>query len=445
MTAIEKLDQGQDAASVTKLYVGVDTHADTHTVAALDGVGRVLWTKTYPATSVGYQAVITCLESLGPVGETLVGVEGTNSYGAGLTRALVAGGFDVFEVLRPTRQVRRMDGKSDPIDAVEAARALISGRGVSVPKSGTGAAESLRCLNVARNKYVSVMKALSNAVLSLLITASVQVREKYEAETTRETLRKLRNCRPGCLGADSVDFFVLTSLKTMAKTHWDLNQAAAGLEDRMHALLQVHYPALLELYGVGTITAATLVAAAGDNPHRIRSEAAFAKMCGACPIPASSGKTNRYRLNRGGNRQANKALHQIAIVRMSNHEPTIQYAARQTERGKTKREILRQLKRALCRPIYRALVNPHRAAQLGDETPHLNGKRLRKRRTEKGLTQQQVARALKTHHTQISKIENEAKPLLKLRALYHQWLQNDCPPSPPQMAPPPHQALQKAA
>lgn len=445
VTTIDKLERGRAGVPATQFYVGVDTHADTHTVAALDGVGRVLWTNTYPATSVGYQTVVAHLEGLGSAEEMLVGVEGTNSYGAGLTRALQGSGFEVFEVLRPTRQVRRMDGKSDPIDAVEAARALISGRGVSVPKSGAGVAESLRFLNVARNQHVSAISALSNAVLSLLVTASAQIREEYEARTTGATLQKLRNCRPGRLDAASVDFFVLTSLKTMAKTHWDLSQAATKLEERMHALLETHYPALLNLYGVGTVTAAALVTAAGDNPHRIRSEAAFAKMCGACPIPASSGKTNRHRLNRGGNRQANKALHRIAIVRLGNHEPTIEYAARQTECGKTKKEILRQLKRALCRPIYRALVDPHRAAQLSKETAHLDGKHLRKMRAEKGLTQKQVAQALDTHHTQISKIENEAKQLLRLRSEYHQLLQNGHPTPTQQTRPTPPQAHQKAA
>lgn len=425
----------------TKFYVGVDTHIDTHTVAILDAAGRTLETSAHAATPHGYQDVIDTLKGLGDLSVIQVGVEGTNSYGAGLTRALQDSRFEVFEVLRPTRQVRRMDGKSDPIDAVEAARTLMSGRGISVPKSGVGAAESLRHLNVARNQHVSMMTALSNAILALLVTASAQIREKYRANTTRETLRKLRNSRPRPLEVDSVDYCALTSLKTMARTHQTLALAAEELEERMRVLLEVHYPALLQLHGAGTITAATLAATAGDNPKRIRNEAAFAKMCGACPIPASSGRTDRHRLNRGGNRQANKALHQIAVVRMSNHEPTRQYVERQIKRGKAKPEILRQLKRALCRSVYRALTNPHELTRANEETPHLTGKNLRKTRNEKGLTQAQVAAALDTNPTLISNIETESRPLPKLRVRYYEHLKSHGQT----MQSKPHEDLQTAA
>ena len=428
-----------------RFYVGVDTHTNTHTIAVLDAVGRVRETHTYPATPGGYRKVINLLTGLGGPSVVQAGVEGTNSYGAGLTRALQANGFTVFEVLRPARQVRRLDGKSDPIDAVEAARTLMIGRGISTPKSATGVAESLRYLNAARNNYVSTMTSISNQILGFLVTAPAPLRQKYRAKETSQTLQKLRNSRPAHLDETSVDFHVLTTMKTLAKTHQHLKEAAENLEQQMNALLQEHYPALLALYGVGTITAATLVATAGDNPSRIRSEAAFAKMCGACPIPASSGKTSRHRINRGGNRQANAALHRIALTRMNSDETTRQYVARQTKAGKTKREITRQLKRALCRSIYRALVNPHQLQQTRQDTPHLDGKNLRQLRTQKGFTQTQVATALATSPTQISNIETENRHLPKLRIRYHQWLQKPHHQPTQQPTPTPQGTHKKAA
>ena len=336
---LNALQESSEFESQARFYVGVDTHTDTHTIAVLDDVGRTLKTATYSTTAGGYRSVVKALARFGSPAQVVVGVEGTNSYGAGLTRVLQAGGFTVFEVLRPTRQVRRMDGKSDPIDAVEAARTLISGRGISVPKSSIGAAESLRYLNAARDKYVSIMTALSNAILSLLITAPEGIREKYARGTIVNKLQALVGCRPGALDPTSVDFHVLTTLKSLARTYQETKKAADFLKDQMRLILEKEYPVLLAVHGVGTITAAALTITAGDNPQRIHSEAAFAKLCGACPIPASSGKTNRHRLNRGGDRRANKALHRIALVRLSTHQPTKDYAQRQTQRGKTKKEI----------------------------------------------------------------------------------------------------------
>lgn len=383
----------------------------------LDAAGRTLVTTTYPATSAGYRCAVKDLDKFGGPDQVKVGVEGTNSYGAGLTRFLQTTGFTVFEVLRPTRQVRRMDGKSDPIDAVEAARTLISGRGISIPKTGTGPAESLRYLIAARDKYVSVMTALSNSVLSLLVTAPEGIRQKYSQATTTKTLACLAACRPGKLDSTSADFHVLTALKSMARTHKDINEAATVLGEHARVILEEHYPVLLTVYGVRTMTAAALAITAGDNPQRIRSEAAFAKLCGACPIPASSGKTNRHRLNRGGDRRGNKALHRIALVRMSKHQPTRDYVDRQTGRGKTKNEILRQIKRALCREIYRALTRPAH-----DATP-ATGAVLRATRTAQGISQTQAARALNTWPARISDIETDRRPLPTLRSQYEQWLQ----------------------
>lgn len=408
---IEAGPQGQEC-----FYAGVDTHTDTHTIAVLDAAGRTVETATYAATPAGYRAAIKVLNGFGGPENVRVGVEGTNSYGAGLTRSLQAAGFTVFEVLRPARQVRRMDGKSDPIDAVEAARSLMSGRGISIPKTSTGPSERLRYLNAARDKYVSIMTALSCSILSLLVTAPEAIRSKYSQSTTAQTLILLANCRPGKLDPANTDFYVLTALKSMAQTHQDIKKTADVLEQQMRVIIDEHYPALSGVHGVGTITAAALAITAGDNPQRIHSEAAFAKLCGACPIPASSGRTNRHRLNRGGDRRGNKALHRIALVRMSTHQPTKDYVELQTKQGKTKKEILRQLKRALCREIYRALTRPTSAKPS-------TGAQLRAQRTAKGISQTQAAQALETWPARISDIETDRRPLTDLRANYQRWLQ----------------------
>lgn len=400
-------------------WVGIDTHSETHTVAVLDAAGRTLMTGTYPATKTGYQEVVEGLVCLGRPAQFRVGVEGTNSYGAGLSRTLQTAGFEVFEVLRPARRVRRMDGKSDPIDAVEAARTLMSGRGVSVPKNGVGYAESLRYLHAARDKYVGMMTAISNAVLALVVTAPVSLREKYAQKTTEKTIAALAACRPGMRDHAGTDYHVLSALRSMAKTYGDLKEEAGRLEEQMRGILEDHYRALLAVYGVGVVSAADLVVTAGDNPERIRSEAAFAKLCGACPIPASSGKTNRHRLNRGGDRRANRALHRIALVRMSSHRETRAYVEKQTQRGKGKKEILRQLKRFICREIYRALVKPETIKQ------PVVGSELRAQREAQGFTRPQVAKILGTWPSRISDIERDRFPALELRGKYHDWLQTN--------------------
>lgn len=391
---------------------GVDTHTDTHTLAVLDPQGRIVHTETFPATPTGYQCLADAITST--AGRVHVGVEGTNSYGAGLTRALQADGLTVSEVLRPTRQVRRMDGKSDPVDAIAAARAVLSGHGLSTPKVTTGSGEALRYLHVARRKLVSVMSALSNQISSLLVTAPEPIRGKYQHLHRAERISALARCRPGGTDPSSLDSNVLTVLKTLACTHRDLASKAAMLTSRIKAILEQHQPALLDVYGIGPVTAAALVIAAGDNPERIGNQAAFAKLCGACPIPASSGRTQRHRLNRGGNREANKALHHIAVVRMGRHEPTQAYVARQRAKGKSNPEILRQLKRALCREIYRALTTT--------QTPNTSAEQLRETREAKGLSQSQAARALGVYPARINDIEHQRRPLPDLKQKYENWL-----------------------
>lgn len=394
----------------THLAAGVDTHADTHTLAILTAQGVQKLTQTFTADAAGYRDLIATLDQAGPV--AVVGVEGTNSYGAGLTRALVAAGYRVQEVLRPARQTRRMSGKSDPIDAVEAARSVLADHHVSDAKDTTTPAEALRFMLTARTRLMNVSVALSNSVRSLLVTAPDAVREKYRGQATPALIKHLAASRPHP-GTDSVEESAAVSLRILARAHQQARDEAADLEARMRQLLATHYPNVLAIYGAGTIVAAQLVVTAGGNPHRIRNEAAFASLCGAAPIPASSGRTNRHRLNRGGDRRGNTALHRIALIRMQRDARTQAYVERRRAEGKTTPEILRCLKRAIAREAYRALTAEQSLPATTD---------LRALRHAKKLTLTTVASALDTYPARISDIERKRRPLPDLTRRYEQWL-----------------------
>jgi len=394
------------------LIGGVDTHADTHTLAILTANGGVLCTETFPATTAGYDQMITTLNDAGQV--ATIGVEGTNSYGAGLTRALTGAGFSVKEVLCPTRRVRRMDGKSDPVDAIAAGRTILAGVGVSEAKDTTTPAEQLRLLLVARDLLINTTRAISNSLQSLLVTAPQPLREQYQGLSTRALIARLAACRPGTDITDVTSAAKYT-LKHLAQAYVDAQERAEELKGQMHMILKTHYPDLLAVFGVGAVVAAQLVVTIGGNPHRIRNEAAFASLCGVAPLPASSGKTTRHRLNRGGDRRGNAALHRIVLVRMQRDQRTREYLARRTKEGKSKREIMRCLKRAIAREIYRVLTRPHATqAQATVDLTLL--------REARGLTLTDVAHALGTWPARISDIEKHRRPLPALRQRYETWL-----------------------
>lgn len=392
------------------LVAGVDTHADTHTLAVLTAQGGTVTTGTFPADGHGYTELIDALDAAGPV--AVVGVEGTNSYGAGLARALTAAGHTVKEVLRPARQVRRMHGKSDPIDAVEAARTVLAGRGVSAAKDTTTPVESIRFLLTARTRLVSTMTALANSITSLLVTAPEPVRAKYRGLKTVALIDRLAASRPGTQIEDP-GLAAVQSLRTLARAHQNAAAQAAELKNQIHQLLEAHYPALLAIYGAGTVTAAKLAVTAGGNPERIRNEAAFASLCGVAPIPASSGRTTRHRLNRGGDRRGNSALHRIALIRMQRDQRTRDYVARRTNEGKSTREIIRCLKRAIAREVYRALTTKQTPSARPD---------FQAIRQARGLTLTHVAQALHTWPARISDIEKQRRPLPELTTRYEQWI-----------------------
>lgn len=407
----------------TTIIAGVDTHTGTHTLALLDMNGRVLSTNTFGADPDGYGRLIAMLGA--PARCAGIGVEGTNSFGAALARRLQAAGFPVYEMLKPKRGVRRKDGRSDPIDAIAAARSVLAGDGTSLPKSSDGWVEALRHLNAERSQLVAAMTTPANSTGGLPVTAPEPIREKYRGLRTETRMNRLASCRPsGGLVAHSM----LTALKGAAKAWKTPKEQADLLEERMRSILDTNARPLLDIYCAGTITAATIAIVAGDNPERIRDEAAFAKLCGACPIPASSGKTNRHRLNRGGNRQGNMALHRIAIVRLRYHQPTRDYVAKKTREGKSKLEIIRCLKRYIAREAYKALI-AIRNGGAGRQTPQERGALLRRLRTSHGITQQQIGEALAVPSSRISEIERGTHNLPELEQRVTQWIHSITTPT----------------
>ncbi|MFI5972613.1 IS110 family transposase [Streptomyces sp. NPDC051452] len=333
---------------------GVDTHGLTHHASVVDQVGRHLADREFPATIRGYRDLLEWMRSHGTL--VAVGVEGTGAYGAELARVLTAAGVTVVDVDRPDRKTRRMKGKSDPIDAYAAATAVLSGRATGIPKSRDGVVESVRVLRTARRSAVKARTQAMNQIRGLLVSAPAMLREQFSALDRAALIRTLARLRPG----DDLSrplAATRAALRRLARRHQAMDTEIAELDAEIAPLIKQAAPALLELFGVGPETAGQLLASAGDNPERMRSEAAFANLAGVAPIPASSGRTHRHRLNRGGDRAANNALHTIVLVRMRFDERTRTYVERRTKQGMSKKDIMRCLKRFVAREIYRALTS----------------------------------------------------------------------------------------
>jgi len=331
---------------------GIDTHGETHVAAVLDQVGGLLGTESFEANLHGYSALFSWLAGFGKVGK--VGVEGTGAYGAGLARFLARAGVEVIEVDRPNRQDRRRTGKSDPIDAVEAARAALSGRAHGHAKSRDGAVEAIRVLVVAkRSARQARVKALTQ-MRQLTFTAPDQLQCRIKGLSAPQFIAAAQGLRP-TRSTDPVTAATKASLSSLAHRIGELEEEIAELDARITPILEAHAPELLGIYGVGIDTAATLLVTAGDNPKRLRSEAAWAHLCGVSPLEASSGKVTRHRLNRGGDRQANRALWIIVISRLASDPATQAYMERRVKEGRSKREIIRILKRYVAREVYRHL------------------------------------------------------------------------------------------
>jgi transposase len=344
------------------VVVGVDTHKHEHVAVAIDGFGGRLGALVVPATTQGYEQIVTWACAFGPV--FAYGVEGTGSYGIGLARFLRRRGDSVIEVSRPPRKgERRAAGKSDPIDAEHAARQVLAGQATTTPKLADGAVEAIRLVKIARDTAV---KAHTQAMVTLkatLVTAPDDLRSSLEPLSD---FKLMEACSALESGDDVSDpgMAMRHVLRSLARRWLELHDEIKIHTRQLKKLTTTIAPQLVEAFGIGFDIAAELLVAAGDNSDRVRSESAFAKLCGACPIPASSGKTNRHRLNRGGNRQANAALYRAVIVRMRWHAPTIAYVERRTTEGLSKREIIRCLKRFLAREIYQLLPVPRPSSQV---------------------------------------------------------------------------------
>jgi transposase len=333
---------------------GVDTHLDVHVAAAVDANGGVLGVESFATTPAGYAELCSWLQMFGTVGR--IGVEGTGAYGAGLARHLRGEGLVVIEVDRPNRQERRRNGKSDELDAIEAGRAALSGRASGIAKSADGDVEAIRALLVARRSGRNVRIKYLNQIRHLGFTAPDELRERLRDVPVDQLARTAAALRPTA-GSDTVVYATKLAIATLGRRIVALDADAGRLDAVLDTLVRRRAPRLLELYGVGIHTAAILLVAAGDNPHRLKNEAAFAHLCGVAPLPASSGKTQqRFRLNPGGNRQANHALWRIVFTRMSGDERTRKYVARRLAEGRTTREIMRILKRYVARELYPYLV-----------------------------------------------------------------------------------------
>lgn len=381
-------------------WAGVDTHKDTNVLGLKDALGRAIGTWEFPADPEGYDALAAAIGDA----SVPVGVEGTRSYGAGLAARLAELGYEVLEVTRPRRAARRR-GKTDAADALAACDSVAAGEALPV-KELAGPAQALRRLMVVREQAVSHASRLSCCMDALLVTAPAEERERWRGLSGEALMRAVARSRPSDASG--------RALRELARDWLRSEELAARLEAEIAPIVAAVAPALLGAPGVGPVTAARLVLAAGSNPGRMRGEAAFSMLCGASPLPASSGRTRRHRLNRGGDRQANRALHEIARVRMSHDPRTRAYVARKESEGKSRKEALRCLCRYIAREVYRLLTGPQGVP--------CDQSRLAGRREAAGLTQSAAAAGAGITRSKVGRLERLAEYDTEALALYDAFL-----------------------
>ena len=352
---------GHEGSRGVELVVGVDTHQDEHVAVAIDRQGVRLGELHTVATTHGYEELERWSRGLGEI--HAFGIEGTGSYGAGVARFLTSRGYTVVEVNRPDRSTRYRKGKSDPTDAEMAARAVLAGVADATPKSGEGEVEMIRMLKSAKDSAVKARTQAINQMKALVVTAPAELRETLDGLAAGALVTRCKSFRAGRL--DGPLAAARYTLRSLARRYRQLSKEVLDLEAELDLLTRTAAPALVDGFGIGPDSAATLLIAAGSNPDRLHSEAAFASLCGVSPIPASSGKTNRHRLNRGGHRQANAALHRIVVVRLRHDERTQAYMRRRTTEGMSKAEVIRCLKRYVAREVFSTLRN----STLSQSTP----------------------------------------------------------------------------
>ena len=390
------------------LVGGIDSHADTIHVAQIDGLGRDVADHEFATTATGYRAAVAWLAGHGQVSR--VGVEGTSSYGRGVTSALAGAGIRVVEVNRTRPAERRRQGKSDRLDAYRAARSVLSGEASTAPKDGS--VEPLRALMVARRSALKAQQAAWRQIGALLVNAPARIRDSYRDLPPARLLAALAGCRPTQMpDADHAD--ILYSQRTLARRHRDLTTEIEALTERINIRVAAANPALLAIKGVGPVIGAQLLLTAGDNPERLRSGASFAALCGTAPVPVSSGRTDRHRLSRGGDRHANAALHHIVKNRMTNDTRTRAYRDAHLTKGWTKKAVYRALKRAVAREVFAALAG---RCDVPDYTD------LRPARRAKNITLTAVATALDVWPARVGDLELGRRRDDDFADRYRAWL-----------------------
>jgi transposase len=329
---------------------GVDTHKDLHVAALVDERDLVLGTRCFATTRQGYRQMLDWMRSFGELRR--VGIESTGSYGAGLLRFVQKAGIEVLEVTTPDNQDRRRRGKNDDLDAQNAAHAAFAGRRTVTPRSRDGMVESLRVLTACRKTAVAARRVALQMIQNTIVSAPDGLRDTLRAMTRMQLIRTLAAWRPDLSGYRDVEGAYRIGLKSLARRYLELHDEIADLDAMIGAIVDELAPDLIARNSIGYTGAAQLLLTAGDNPERLRSEASFAALCGVSPIPASSGKTVRHRLNRGGDRHANSALHIIAIGRLRTDPKTKAYVAKRLAEGRSKLDAIRALKRYIAREVF---------------------------------------------------------------------------------------------
>lgn len=343
------MEDSQDFASRC-VVGGVDTHKDLHVAAVVDEHDRVLGSRCFATTRQGYKQMLTWMRSFGQLQR--VGIECTGTYGAGLLRYLQSAGVEVLEVTAPDKSDRRKRGKDDDLDAQNAAHAAFAGKRTVTPKSRDGMVESLRVLKVCRKTAVAARKVALQLIQSTIVCAPDELRETLRQMTRMQLIRTLAAWRPDLSDYRNVVSAYRITLKSLGRRYLELHDEIADLDVMIGAIVDELAPSLVARNSIGRESAAQLLLTAGDNAERLHSEASFAALCGVSPVPASSGKVTRHRLNRGGDRAANSALHIIAIGRLRTDPRTKTYVAKRIAEGHSKLEAIRCLKRYIAREVF---------------------------------------------------------------------------------------------